>query len=147
MNGLVRQTVAYADTDTGGVMYHARYVELAERSRLQWLLDAEWGMVRLGEAYGIDLVVHRLRAEYDRPARLEDTLLARTELLEAGAARCRWRTDILRGGERLARIDVDTVAVARRATALTRLPEALLQLFAARRAAPTVTPALRPLPA
>ena len=29
-------TVAYADTDAEGIMYHARYIEIAERARTNW---------------------------------------------------------------------------------------------------------------
>ena len=30
-------TIAYADTDAGGIVYHARYIEIAERARMNWL--------------------------------------------------------------------------------------------------------------
>ena len=41
-------TVAYADTDAEGVMYHARYIEVAERARSNWskgivLPDGDFG--------------------------------------------------------------------------------------------------------
>ena len=29
-------SVAYADTDAFGIMYHARYIEVAERARMNW---------------------------------------------------------------------------------------------------------------
>ena len=32
-------SVAYADTDAEGVMYHARYIEVAERARSNWSKD------------------------------------------------------------------------------------------------------------
>ena len=30
-------TIAYADTDAEGIVYHARYLEIAERARMNWL--------------------------------------------------------------------------------------------------------------
>ena len=29
--------IAYADTDAGGIVYHGRYIEIAERARMNWL--------------------------------------------------------------------------------------------------------------
>lgn len=126
MNGTLDWTVAFADTDSGGVMYHARYVELAERSRLQWLLDVGWGCKRVAEACGVNLVVHRLQAAYQQAARLEDRLVAQSWLVEAGPVRCRWRTEIRRLGALLCTVDADTVAVALAEPALVRTPQALL---------------------
>lgn len=126
MDGTIRLTVAYADTDAGGVMYHGRYIELAERSRLQWTLDVGLSLPEIAAVFDVQLVVHKLHAEFDRPARLEDTLVAQTALVSAGAARSVWRTDIHRGDQRLARIRADVVAVSTSRQALTRLPDALL---------------------
>lgn len=30
-------TIAYADTDAGGIVYHGRYIEIAERVCMNWL--------------------------------------------------------------------------------------------------------------
>ena len=30
-------TIAFADTDAQGMVYHARYIEIAERARMNWL--------------------------------------------------------------------------------------------------------------
>ena len=67
MAGNVHLTVAYADTDVGGVMYHGRYVELAERSRLQWMLDVGLSLADMAKSFDIELVVHRLQAEFATP--------------------------------------------------------------------------------
>jgi acyl-CoA thioester hydrolase len=132
MDGAVRLTVAYADTDAGGVMYHGRYVELAERSRLQWMLDTGHGLNAIAERFDVHLVLHKLQAEFDRPARLEDTLVARTALMAISAARATWRTDIYRGEDRLARLQADVVAVSASRHALTRFSDDLLQLLSPR---------------
>lgn len=125
MTGLIRHLVAYADTDAGGVMYHGRYVELAERSRLLALHQAGWPMSRLHAELGLSLVVHRLEVCFRHPARLEQWLEASTQARQGNEARCVMRTRITHDGKLLATLDADLVALAERQ--LTRWPEALLR--------------------
>lgn len=125
MSGLIRHLVAYADTDAGGVMYHGRYVELAERSRLVALHQAGWSMARLQTALRLYLVVHRLDVRFRRPARLEQWLEASTQLRQGSEARCVMRTRIEHAGDLLATLDVELVALAD--LQLTRIPSVLLR--------------------
>lgn len=129
MSGLVRQTVAYADTDAGGVMYHGRYIELAERSRLRWMLDASYSLDAIARELDVLLAVHKLEASFHRPARLEDDLIAMTTVDSVGAARSRWRTEIRRGFDCLASIVADVVAVSASGKTLTRIPDELLRVL------------------
>lgn len=124
MNGRIHHLVAYADTDAGGVVYHGRYVELAERSRLLSLHEAGWTLTRLHNELGVMLVVHRFHAYFCRSARLEQWLEVSTRFLQAGAVHCVLRTRIERDGEVLATLDADLVALSGRH--LTRMPEELL---------------------
>ena len=53
--------VAYADTDAEGIMYHGRYIEIAERARSNWsrgvkIPDGDTGFV-----------VRELNIRYMRP--------------------------------------------------------------------------------
>ena len=57
--------VSYADTDAGGVVYHGRYIEQAERSRQQLLLDAELSFSALEREYDCLLVVRAIDASYE----------------------------------------------------------------------------------
>ena len=43
--------IAYADTDAGGIVYHGRYIEIAERARMDVLRDVRFPtVVKLGVA-------------------------------------------------------------------------------------------------
>lgn len=145
MRGLVCQTVAYADTDAGGIMYHGRYIELAERSRLRWMQDASCSLEAVAREYDVLLAVHKLEARFDRPARLEDELIAMTTLHSAGPARSCWRTEIRRGPDCLATINADVVAVSASGKTLTRIPDDLLRVLSSQTGCCVSTAAGNPL--
>ena len=59
-------TIAYADTDAEGIVYHARYLEIAERARMNWLR----GVTKCGDDIGF--VVRELNIKYLQPLRVAD---------------------------------------------------------------------------
>ena len=72
--------VYYADTDAGGVVYHARYLDFAERARAEMLRAVGAPVADLAAESGLGFAVRRLSAEYHQPARLDDALTVRTAL-------------------------------------------------------------------
>jgi acyl-CoA thioester hydrolase len=76
-----RLRVYYEDTDAGGVVYHARYLAFAERARTEALRDAGLPHADMHREHGVIFMVRRLELEYFRPARLDDVLSIRTEML------------------------------------------------------------------
>lgn len=114
--------VCFGDTDAGGIVYHARYFEMAERARNEALRavgipvgDLFRGTHRgpEGEGMGIALVLHRGTAKFDRPAFVDDLLTLRTGTLKVNAARSWWRTVIARGHETICTVDVELVCIRR----------------------------------
>lgn len=78
------QRVYYEDTDAGGVVYHANYLKFMERCRCEWLEEIGFGVVPLQEQYDIQFVVRSAQLEYRLPARLFDTLLVTSRVLQVG---------------------------------------------------------------
>lgn len=72
--------VAYADTDAEGIMYHARYIEVAERARSNW----SKGMVIPDGDTGF--VVRELNIKYKHPIFLNDEFSIETQALKIGGA-------------------------------------------------------------
>jgi acyl-CoA thioester hydrolase len=101
--------VIYADTDAMGVVYHGRYLEMAERSRNQALGAAGIQMRRLTEEANLSLVVHRVAIEFIAPLRLDDVVVLRTGILRRRSSRIWWRTEVLSSGILHALVDVATV--------------------------------------
>lgn len=73
-------TIAFADTDAEGIVYHARYLEIAERARMNWLK----GHFSIGDDVGF--VVKELNIKYFMPLILSDEVIVETVMVEAGAA-------------------------------------------------------------
>lgn len=73
-------TIAYADTDAEGIVYHARYLEIAERARMNWLR----GNVVFGDDVGF--VVRELNIKYLQSLRAADECIVETCLTDVGNA-------------------------------------------------------------
>lgn len=72
-------TIAYADTDAEGIVYHARYLEIAERARMNWLR----GKLNVGGDVGF--VVRELNVKYIQPLRVADEFVVETQIVDVGA--------------------------------------------------------------
>ncbi len=66
--------VCYSDTDAAGFVYHARYLEIFERSRAQWLYQRNLSPSKLVTEFGILLPVRELTMNFHKPGRLDDLL-------------------------------------------------------------------------
>ena len=104
--------VYYEDTDAGGVVYHARYLGMAERARTEALRAAGAPHAELTRDHGLAFVVHRLAVEYRRSARLDDALTVETTLAALSPARLSLHQTIRRDAEILVTLRVDLACVA-----------------------------------
>jgi acyl-CoA thioester hydrolase len=100
--------VYYADTDAGGVVYHSRYLDMAERARTEMLRAVGWPVVA---ADGSAFVARRSRVEWLRPARLDDLIEVHTAVAAVGGSTMTMRQTIRRGAETLCEIEIQLVHV------------------------------------
>ena len=73
-------SIAYADTDAGGIVYHGRYIEIAERARMNWLRG------HFAAAGDMGFVVRELSIKYMRPLKLGDDIVVESHVAHMGAA-------------------------------------------------------------
>ena len=73
-------TVAYADTDAEGVMYHARYIEVAERARFD---ISKHMIIPDGD---IGFVAREVNIKYMRPLLLGDDFIVESDFVKIGTA-------------------------------------------------------------
>jgi acyl-CoA thioester hydrolase len=66
--------VCYSDTDAAGLVYHARYLDIFERSRAEWLAQFDLSPTKLINDFGILLPVRDLQMDFHKPAYLDDLL-------------------------------------------------------------------------
>lgn len=72
--------IAYADTDAGGIVYHGRYIEIAERARMNWLRGHFAADGDLG------FVVRELSIKYIHPLKLGDGFVVESHIVKMGGA-------------------------------------------------------------
>ena len=85
-------TVAYADTDAEGIVYHARYLEIAERARMNWLRGH---VVADGDT---GFVVRELNIKYVAPMYAGDDFVVETQMVDVGAAIVRVEQKFVKDG-------------------------------------------------
>lgn len=74
--------VYYEDTDSGGVVYHANYLNFMERARTEWLRALGFEQTRLKDEQGLIIVVHSLSIQFKKPAYFNDMLAVNCVLTE-----------------------------------------------------------------
>ena len=74
--------VYYEDTDAGGIMYHAKYINWCERARSEYLRDLGLESSTIQQNQGVMFVVRHLSADYFKPAKLDELLRVETSLKE-----------------------------------------------------------------
>ena len=133
MNGHLRATLAegrhaytlrvyYEDTDAGGVVYHASYLRFAERARTEALRDLGIPHSALVARFGAMFVVRRIKVDYVRPARVDESLMVTTEPLDVGGASLLLRQEIRNDAGTCAVLEVRLACVTPNGDKPARLP-------------------------
>lgn len=105
--------VYYADTDCGGVVYHATYLDFLERGRTEFIRGRGVTQSTLRDEAGQPLafVVRTLAIDYLRPGRLDDLLTVETRVGKRGGASIGLKQRVLRGEDVLVEATVTVVLV------------------------------------
>lgn len=121
--------VYYEDTDLAGIVYYANYLKFIERGRSEYVraLGIDQGALKRG--HGIVFAVRRVEADYLRPAKYDDELTVKTDLVAETGARLVLDQSVWRGAERLFTATVTIVCLSETG-APTRLPADVRRKFA-----------------
>lgn len=103
-----------------GLLHHANYLAYFEIGRTE-LLRAAGGNYRQMEADGLFAVVVRADVRYQKPARYDDVVTVRTNIVRVTPAKIEHEYLLLREAEQLARASV-TLALVDRNGAVQRTP-------------------------
>ena len=90
--------VYYEDTDAGGVVYHANYINYMARGRTEYLRERGVLLPELQER-GYIFPVVRLEIDYLSPALHDDLLRVETSLLELGKASLTFGQQVVRASD------------------------------------------------
>ena len=117
--------VYFQDTDAGGVVYHASYVNFMERARTEWLRTHGYTNAGLMKEFGVVFVVRSLKLDYLRPAVLDDMLDVTAQIKDIGRSRITLLQSVRRDDELLTEAEVHLVCVSLEAFKPVSVPEAL----------------------
>lgn len=73
-------SIAYSDTDAGGIVYHGRYIEIAERARMEMIRGIDFPDGDNG------FVVRELDIKYMSPLHLGEDLIVESTITDVGGA-------------------------------------------------------------
>ncbi len=103
--------VYFQDTDAGGVVYHANYLNFMERARTEWLRTHGYSNAGLMTKFGVVFVVRSLKLDYLKPAVLDDQLDVTVQLKEFGRSRMSLLQSVRRGDDLLTEGEIHLVSV------------------------------------
>lgn len=104
--------VYFQDTDAGGVVYHASYVNFMERARTEWLRSFGFTNAGLMKELGVVFVVRSLKLDYLKPALLDDLITVSAQLKDIGRSRVTLQQVMMRGDEILVEGEIHLVSIA-----------------------------------
>ena len=117
--------VYFQDTDAGGVVYHASYVNFMERARTEWLRTHGYSNAGLMKEFGMVFVVRSLKLDYLKPALLDDLLEVTAQIKDIGRSRISLLQTVQRGTEVLVEAEVHLVCVSLQSFKPVSVPEVL----------------------
>lgn len=117
--------VYFQDTDAGGVVYHANYLNFMERARTEWLRTHGYSNAGLMKEFGVVFVVRTIKLDYIKPALLDDMLDVTAQIKDMGRSRLNLMQSVGRGNEVLAEAEVHLVCVSVESFKPVSMPEIL----------------------
>ena len=123
---LYTQRVYFADTDAGGIVYHASYIDWAEHARTEMLREMvpEKSQHELSEGNdGILIVVRSIEIEYRKPGYLDDLITVHTTVEETQRLSCTLRQTVMSGEAVLAALRVNVGFISARTMMPALIPD------------------------
>lgn len=103
--------VYYEDTDSGGVVYHSNYLKFMERARTEWLRHLQLEQTNLLAELNIVFVVHSMQIAFKQPAKLDDLLNVKTQIIKLGRSSIVFLQKILKNNQLLIEAEVKVACV------------------------------------
>jgi len=115
--------VYYQDTDAGGVVFHAAYLNFLERARMDWMRARGFDAKRLACRYHVLFIVRQLEIAYMKPALLDDLVTVSAAVARMGRAQLTFAQQVRRDSETLVRATVNVACVSAESLKPTPFPE------------------------
>mgnify|MGYP001792224798 CR=1 FL=1 len=103
--------VYYQDTDAGGVVFHATYMDFFERARMEWMRAQGFDGTHLASRFRLVFIVRQLEVAYMKPALLYDLVMVSAAVEKMGRAQLTFAQEVMRNGEILVRATINVACV------------------------------------
>ena len=117
--------IYYEDTDAGGIVYHANYLNFCERARTEMIHDHGYSNNDLIRDLNVLTVVRHIDVNYLAPAVLEDMLNVQSSVKNFGHTSFLMEQNIMRGDLTLATLMVKLVCIDAGTKRPVKIPETL----------------------
>ena len=122
--------IYYEDTDAGGVVYHAQYLNFFERARTEWLRSLGFEQDELISEHQVIFAVRRLNIEYRLPAKFNEQLEIISTMKNIASASMVFAQVLQRlDGKVLAEAEVHVACIDSEKLKPRRLPDDIKQRF------------------
>ncbi|QQO11450.1 YbgC/FadM family acyl-CoA thioesterase [Breznakiella homolactica] len=121
--------VYFSDTDAGGVVYHSRYLDMAEHARTEWLHLLGIDHRKFLQNEGTVFVVRSVKIDFNAPAFLDEALLVRSRLKKAGRFAIEVFQEVLREEQVLVALDLKLGYISVRDGRPVSMPEEWRRIF------------------
>jgi acyl-CoA thioester hydrolase len=108
----IERKIYYHDTDSGGVVYYANYLEYLEEARTEYCVKRGVSLKKLGEA-GTYFVVAHVELDYKAPARYQDSIKITAQIQKIGTASLYFLQQVVKDGLLLLEAKTTWVCVGR----------------------------------
>ena len=124
---IYKTKVYYEDTDAGGIVYYARYLNFIERARTEMIYDhLKLNHKQLRDQFNVIFVVRECNVKYLKSANFEDNLEVKTKVIKKSSVRLNLLQEVSRNNEILVTAQVE-LAVIDSNGSVSKIPENLLE--------------------
>ena len=120
--------MCFQDVDGEGIVYHARYLNYAERARTEWMHRMGISNQEIMDG-GVAMVLRHIEMDFVAPAKLDDVLDIDVRVVESKNASTIIEQTISVAGQEKVRLKLQLVYVDTKTLRPTRIPAILKQKF------------------
>ena len=120
--------IYYEDTDAGGVVYHSKYLNFAERARAEFLRNLSLEQAYIREKYQIQFVVKNLKVSYMHSCKLDDQIKLVTDLESISRDKLCFKHVFYKNKKEISKMQV-TVCCISNTGKVARMPKSLYHEF------------------
>lgn len=110
---IIGYRVIFADTDAGGIVYHSRYLEIAERGRNQLMRDLGLDIGTLLNEKNVGFALRSVDMKFHTPALFDNKLTIATKLERLMSASSVWLSLVRRRGTQICTVRASIVCIDR----------------------------------